>query len=79
MSKVALITDSSAYLPRDLIKQYNITITPLSIIWGENNYLDGVDIQPDEFYKRLADSSSMPTTSQVTLHSLKNAFDTFLV
>jgi DegV family protein with EDD domain len=78
MSQVAVITDSTAYLPHDLIKQYNITITPLSIIWGENTYQDGVDIQPDEFYKRLADSKVLPTTSQVTLHSMKTAFDGLL-
>jgi fatty acid-binding protein DegV len=52
MSKVAVITDSTAYLPNEIIKKYHITITPLSIIWEDNNYLDGVDIQPSEFYER---------------------------
>lgn len=78
MSKVAVITDSTAYLPRELINQYKITIVPLSIIWGENNYQDGVDIQPDEFYKRLANSKDMPTTSQVTIASIKSAFEKLL-
>ena len=78
MSKVAVITDSTAYLPGELIKQYNITITPLSIIWGENNYQDGVDIQPDEFYKRLASSKDSPTTSQVTILAMKSAFESLL-
>lgn len=78
MSHVAVITDSTAYLPGELIKQYNITITPLSIIWGENNYQDGVDIQPDEFYNRLAASKDLPTTSQVTILSMKSAFEKLL-
>ena len=78
MSPVAVVTDSTAYLPQDLINQYNITITPLSIIWGEINYQDGVDIQPGEFYKRLAISKDMPTTSQVTIASMKSAFEKVL-
>jgi DegV family protein with EDD domain len=78
MSPVAVITDSTAYLPHELIKQFNITITPLSIIWGEDNYQDGVDIQPDVFYKRLAVSKDMPTTSQVTILSMKSAFEKLL-
>lgn len=78
MSQVAVITDSTAYLPAELIKQYNITIIPLSIIWGENNYQDGVDIQPDEFYKRLASSKDSPTTSQVTILAMKSAFENLL-
>jgi DegV family protein with EDD domain len=78
MSKVAVITDSTAYLPDDLLKKYHISITPLSIIWEDNNYLDGVDIQPDEFYKRLSVAKVMPTTSQVTIASLKQAFENLL-
>ena len=75
MSKVAVITDSTAYLPAELIDKYNITITPLSIIWEEQNYQDGVDIQPADFYKRLSVAKVMPTTSQVTIASMKSAFE----
>lgn len=78
MSKVAVITDSTAYLPNEIIKKYHITITPLSIIWEDNNYLDGVDIQPSEFYERLSNSKVMPTTSQVTIAAMKNAFEGLL-
>lgn len=78
MSNVAVITDSTAYLPDELLKKYHVTITPLSIIWEERNYRDGVDIQPDEFYKRLANSKVMPTTSQVAISSMKTAFESLL-
>ena len=66
-NKVAIVTDSTAYLPDECLKQYNISVTPLSVIWGNDVYQDGVDILPGEFYKRLANSKVMPTTSQVTL------------
>lgn len=78
MSKVAVITDSTAYLPDELLKKYQVSIVPLSIIWDDQNYRDGVDIQPDEFYKRLTVSKSMPTTSQVTVSSMKSGFERLL-
>lgn len=66
MSKVAIITDSTAYIPDDLLAQYPIRVVPQVLIWGEETYQDGIDIQPDEFYKRLPKASVSPTTSQAT-------------
>jgi DegV family protein with EDD domain len=77
-NKIAIVTDSTAYLPEEQIKQYNITVTPLSVIWGEQVQLDGVDIQPNEFYDRLTASRVMPTTSQVTPAMMLNAFQSLL-
>lgn len=74
MSKVAIVTDSSAYLPDELIEQYKISIAPLVVIWGQEELLDGVDITPDEFYKRLETSKEMPTTSQATPRSFVEAY-----
>lgn len=64
MSKVAVVTDSTANIPHELYKGYPITFIPLQVIWGDQTYLDGVDIQPDEFYTRLKTAKVMPTTSQ---------------
>lgn len=79
MSKpVAIVTDSTAYLPQDLLNQYNITVLPLEVIWGEETLKDGVDIQPAEFYERLKTAKTMPSTSQVTIPYMKEAFETLL-
>ena len=75
MSKVAIVTDSTAYIPDEMLKQYNITVVPLILIWGEENFRDGIDMQPGEFYKRLASSKVMPTTSQATVLSMQDAFE----
>jgi len=75
MSKVAIVTDSTAYIPDDLLKKYNITVTPVIVIWGEETFRDGIDILPDEFYKRLAKSKIMPTTSQASIVAMKSAFE----
>jgi len=77
-NKVAVVTDSTAYLPDQYLKQYNISVTPLSVVWDEQDYLDGVDILPGDFYKRLAASKVMPTTSQVTPAAMQKMFQSLL-
>jgi DegV family protein with EDD domain len=74
MSKVAVVTDSTAYIPADLIEQHNISVAPQVLIWGEKIYQDGVDITPTEFYERLKKTTVMPSTSQVTPHSFDVIF-----
>jgi DegV family protein with EDD domain len=78
MSKIAIVTDSTAYLPPDLIQKHNLTVTPQVLIWGEETYQDGVDIQPDEFYSRLKTAKVMPTTSQVSPATMKSTFESLI-
>jgi len=78
MSKVAIITDSSAYLPAEIVKVNNLTITPQVLIWGDEIFQDGVNIQPDEFYRKLKHAKIMPTTSQVAIVDMKSAFEKIL-
>jgi DegV family protein with EDD domain len=78
MSKVALVTDSTAYIPDDLTKKYAITVTPQILIWGDETFQDGVDIQPNEFYKKLETAKIMPTTSQVAIVTMKETFEKLL-
>ena len=63
-SQVAIATDSTAYIPPELLKEHNIHVIPLCLNWEGESYLDNVDITPDEFYLRLGDSKELPTTSQ---------------
>lgn len=74
MSKVAIVTDSTAYIPDELVEKYNIKVAPQVLIWGEKTYEDGVDIQPHEFYTRLKTATVMPTTSQATIASFEKIF-----
>ncbi len=79
MAKVAVVTDSTAYVPQNLVDQHHIQVAPQVLIWGDETYQDGVDIQPDEFYRRLRTAKVMPSTSQVTpasfYHIFKNLID----
>jgi len=74
MSKVAIVTDSTAYIPKELIEKHQITVAPQVLIWGNETYLDGVDIQPEEFYTRIKTATVMPTTSQATIGSFHQIF-----
>jgi DegV family protein with EDD domain len=74
MSKVAIITDSTAYIPSDLVNQYHIIVKPQVLIWDGKEYEDGVNMTPNEFYNRLANSDTIPTTSQVTVQSFLDAY-----
>lgn len=66
MSKVAIVTDSTAYIPSSLMNGHNISVVPLQVVWGGKTYLDGVEIQPSQFYEQLKTAKVMPTTSQPT-------------
>ena len=75
MSKVAIVTDSTSTIPKNLVEKYQLTVIPQIVIWGEETQRDGVDVQPSEFYKRLAASKVSPTTSQATVASFKEIYD----
>lgn len=62
--KVAIVTDSTAFLPQRLIDKYELHVIPLNLHWGKENLRDVEDISPSEFYARLQRSDEIPTTSQ---------------
>jgi DegV family protein with EDD domain len=64
--KVAIVTDSTAHIPEELIKGLPVFTIPLHLIWGEKSYRDDVDITPKEFYLRLKTDRETPKTSHVT-------------
>jgi DegV family protein with EDD domain len=63
-NKIIVVIDSSAYIPESALAGLDIAIIPLWLIWDEQHYRDGVDIDPPTFYARLKESKTMPTTSQ---------------
>jgi DegV family protein with EDD domain len=61
---VAVVTDSTADLPRDLVEDLGIRVVPLSVSFGTETFISGITIDPATFYGRLARESQLPTTSQ---------------
>lgn len=74
MTKFAVVTDSTAYIPLEYIKKHNITVAPQVLIWDDETFRDGVDIHPEEFYSRLKTSKTMPSTSQVSPSTMQSVF-----
>ncbi len=64
MNKVAILTDSTANIPAELMKEYNIQAIPLQLIWGKDTFEDGVTLTSYDFYERLKVSKVLPSTSQ---------------
>lgn len=64
LNNIAWITDSTSSLSEEFIKNNHIYVVPLSIIFGEESYLEGVDITAEDFYPKLAASKVLPKTSQ---------------
>lgn len=75
MSKVAIVTDSTAYLPEDLVISYNFSVVPLVVIWGDECLQDNIDITPNQFYERLSGAKTMPSTSQATISDFADIFE----
>ena len=59
----AVVTDSTADLPDAWRATYGIEVVPLKVLFGEETFRDGVDINNEEFFRRLAASTKLPTTS----------------
>ena len=60
--ETAVVTDSAAYLPQDLIARHGVLVAPLSVEIDGDEYLEGVDITADEFYGRVGDARSVSTS-----------------
>lgn len=75
MTKIAFLTDSTANLPKEWEEQYNVRVLPLKIQWGNETFLDGIDLTPNEFYTRLTHGKSLPTTSQPSTQDFLQAFE----
>ncbi len=60
----AIVADSTADLPESMKADPNVSMVPLTVFFGDEGYLDWVEIQPEEFYKKLAASPVLPRTSQ---------------
>ena len=61
---VKVVTDSGSDISPEIAKELGITVVPVYIYFGDKDYKDGVDMVPDELYKRLAEDPIYPTTTQ---------------
>jgi len=72
--RVALVTDSTSDIPDEWKQQYDITTVPLTIVFGNQQFLDGVELTSEQFYERLPKDPNHPTTSQPTPKAFLDAY-----
>ena len=60
---VKVVTDSTADIPPEIIRELDIAVVPIYVVFGDKVYRDRVDIGEDDFYRRLVSDSVFPTTS----------------
>lgn len=72
--RVAVVTDSTAYLPPELVQKYGIHVLPQILMLDGKSWRDGVDIDPPAFYELLRSSRNFPTTSQVSRTDFRDLF-----
>lgn len=65
LKDVLITTDSTCDLPQKYVDEYNIKVIPLSILLGDNEYSDGVDIKPEDIYKHVENGGGLPKTAAV--------------
>ena len=71
---IRIITDTTCDLPADIVKKHKIIVVPLKVIFGDKEYVDGVDITKDEFYKKLSETEELPSTAQVNPDEFATVF-----
>ena len=74
MAHVVLMTDTTSNMPQEWVQRYNVKVVPVYVIFGDESFRDYVDLPPEEFYRRLAEASEMPKTSQPTPHDFAQAY-----
>jgi DegV family protein with EDD domain len=73
-NRIAILTDSTCDIPPHLIEEFSIQVQPHVLIWNGQQLRDRVDIRPEEFYRRLGEEKSLPTTSQASVQDFADAF-----
>lgn len=78
MEKIKIITDSTADLSKYLYDKHNIEVLPLLISFGEESYLDGVEISAEKVFEKIEQDDILPTTAQVTPNRFMEAYKKYL-
>lgn len=71
---VRIVTDSTCDLPPEMAAANGVTVVPLTVFFGEDPFLDGVEISADEFYERQQASKELPRTSQPSVELFQEAY-----
>ena len=75
MSRVYIVTDSTADLTEEEVQQFEISIVPMNISIDDDNYIDGVTITKEEFKQKMIASAELPKTAQPSIGRFVEVYD----
>jgi DegV family protein with EDD domain len=75
MKNYKIVTDSTADLSEDQVNRYGIKVVPISVSFGAKSYADGIDLDANQFYKKLTTESELPKTSQPSPDAFRRIYD----
>jgi DegV family protein with EDD domain len=73
--KTAILTDSTAYLPKELRDELNIYMIPLSVIFDDDAYREEFDITTEKFYEKVREGGKLPKTSQPVIGNFVETYE----
>lgn len=73
--KIAVVTDSTSYLPQEIVEKYDITIVPIEVVFNNKTYREDIDITTSEFYELLQKSPELPSTTQPAIGEMLKLYD----
>lgn len=78
MEKIKIITDSTVDIPKHILDEKEVEVMPVLINFGEDSYLDGVEINLETMIERIERDNILPTTAQITPHRFGETFKKYL-
>ncbi|MEK4511738.1 DegV family protein [Paenibacillus sp. FSL K6-2524] len=79
MSQVVIVADSTADVPQAMLSEYGIHIVPMRVAFGEESFLEGIEITAEDFYDKLTKSRDLPTTSQTSPSQYVEVYRKFML
>ena len=73
--KTAIVTDSTAYIPKEIRDKFHIHMVPLSVVMGNDTYREEIDIDATEFYEKIRNERALPKTSQPAIGTFIETFE----
>ena len=71
---IRIICDSASDISKEMAQKWDVTVLPIKTIFGEQEYLDGVNMTHQEFFEKLIETDELPTTSQIAPYDYEKAF-----
>ena len=75
--KIKIMSDSTCDLSKELVEKFDITIVPLTVVKGDQSYLDGVDISPADIFAHVAAGGDLCTTAAISVGGYEEQFEKY--